>query len=110
MTDLLLSLFSAGLLIAFIFCFRTVTINYKAAVDFAETKKNAEQLMAARFIRNAIQQYELRHTRPDSLTAQMFEKTADEMDDLVEEYYLRLSKQDDKVHGLKASFFKKLSP
>lgn len=110
MTDLLLTLFSAGLLTAFIFCFRKVTINYKAAVDFAETKKHAEQLMAARFIRNAILQYELRHTRPNAVSAQLFEKTADEMDDLVEEYYLRLSKQDDKVHSLKAGFLKKLQP
>lgn len=92
---MLLNIFGLALLVVFVFCFRTVSLKYRDSLDKSSAKSVAEQQMAARFIKNAIAQYELRHTRPDINLASRYEALTEEMDDLVEEYYLRLENSED---------------
>lgn len=87
---MLLNIFGLALLVVFVFCFRAVSLQYRDSLDKSSAKSVTEQQMAARFIKNAITQYELRNTRPDIAIASRYEDLTEEMDDLVEEYYLRL--------------------
>lgn len=92
---MLLNIFGLALLVVFIFCFRTVSLQYRDSLEKCSAKTVTEQQMAARFIKNAIAQYELRNTRPDIALASRYEILTEEMDDLVEEYYLRLEHSKD---------------
>lgn len=87
---MLIKLMGIALLIVFTFCFRSVSVRYKETFDVLEAKDLTEKQMAARFIRVAIEQYELRNTRPDLVVASRFEEMASIQDDLVEEYYLNI--------------------
>ncbi len=99
---MLLNIFGLALLVVFAFCFRTVSLQYRDSLEKSSAKSVTEQQMAARFIKNAITQYELRNTRPDLAIASRYETLTEEMDDLVEEYYLRLENFKDagKVHSV----------
>lgn len=75
-----------GLIIVFVYFFWAAATGFNSACSVSEARENAERELAARFIRNAINQYEQRHTRPDLTTMKRMEELTDEMDDLVEIY------------------------
>jgi hypothetical protein len=85
-----LDLISLALVLAFAICFKCVSTGFTQACDNSSAKELTEQQMAARFIAVAIQQYELRNTKPGAAIAKKFEIASEKQDDLVEEYYLAL--------------------
>lgn len=87
---MLFDIFSVALVMGFAICFKSVSNGFTNACENSSAKELTQQQMAARFISVAIQQYELRNTKPDSQIAKNFEMATEKQDDLVEEYYLTL--------------------
>ncbi|MCH7421278.1 hypothetical protein [Shewanella sp. MM_2022_3] len=81
------NIFMIALVFVFVYFFFIVNKKYNSSVKSCGAKEDAERELAASFIRNAIKQYELRHTRPDLQLVSEFERLTDEQDELVERYF-----------------------
>jgi hypothetical protein len=88
-------IFAIALIIVFGYFFQVVNGKYKMSIDMSNSREEAERELAASFIRNAIKQYELRHTRPDLQMITDFERLTDDQDDLVEAYFNRIKERGD---------------
>lgn len=87
---MLFDIFSLALVLAFAITFKCVSSGFSQACDNSSAKQLTEQQMAARFIAVAVEQYELRNTKPSAVIAKKFETATEKQDDLVEEYYSAL--------------------
>lgn len=81
------NIFMIALVFVFLYFFFNVSKKYSFSVKACGSKEDAERELAACFIRNAIKQYEIRHTRPDLQLVSEFEALTDEQDELVERYF-----------------------
>lgn len=81
------NIFMIALVFVFLYFFFNVSKKYSSSVKTCGAKEDAERELAACFIRNAIKQYEIRHTRPDLQMVSEFERLTDEQDELVERYF-----------------------
>ena len=93
------TIFFIALMMLFSYFFVMVNAHYRLSVKTFDAKQAAERELAARFIRNALRQYDIRHSRPDLQLVAEFERLTDEQDELVERYLNAINHTDDSVIG-----------